>query len=154
MVIPCLFFRSFFLLFFTDLNIYGAFFASGARRKKGEEIEPRSLTHALCGIAKSPKKRHPPLLRHFFIPAIFFRSEKEGKCSVRRDLHIGTGKQERSLSLSSSTLTEGRKKVDKPRRIELPSSYTPPPKKSFFEKYPPPCVSHIRTTKGRIIGLN
>ncbi len=51
----------------------------------------------------------------------------------------------RGVSLFHNLDREGRKKVDKPGRIELPSSYTPPPKKSFFEKYPPPCVSHIQT---------
>ncbi len=128
-------------------------FSPPARKEgKKEKKSSLALSHTLYAESQSRQKSATLLFFATFLFLLFFSFGEGGKCSVRRDLHIGTGKQERSLSLSSSTLTEGRKKVDKPRRIELPSSYSP--KNLFFEKYPPPCVSHIRTTKGRIIGLN
>ena len=117
----------------------GHFSPRARKEEKKEKKSSLALTRFMRN-RKVAKKRHPSPLRHFFIPAIFFvRRRREMQCPTRfTHWHW----QAREESLSSSTLTEGGKKVDKPRRIELPSSYIPP--KIFFLKKIPTtmCVPH------------
>ncbi len=128
MAIPCLFF---FLLFFTALNIYGAFFASGEEGGRKEKKSSLALSHTLYAESQSRQKSATllPFATFLFLLFFFVRRRREMQCPTRfTHWHW----QAREESLSSSTLTEGRKKVDKPRRIELPSSYIP--QKIFFFK--------------------
>ena len=147
------FFRSFrSTLFYGPEYLWGIFRLRRGRKEKRRRNRA-SLSHTrFMRNRKVAKKAPPSSSSPLFYSCYFFRSGKEGN-AVSDAIYTLALASKRGVSLFLN-LDRGRGK-SRQAKEDRASVFLHPPKNIFFKKkYPPPCVSHIRTTKGRIIGLN